>query len=354
DIATERISGHFSTKGSTELRPSLKYRFWKKEKKGMAVVASLNHNLVKNNIYLGKNVGPTINLEWIYSQEIKYGKWGVNLGRRWRSKGEALDPLVPPLDDAWLYSFAFSHYFTHRDLKVVGEVYGSFPVSEGSQSQLSYSEALLALKYDHKENLAFLSGLGGEISRGSSTPDWRFFVGLNYNFSFEKEPELEKVEVTPEEVMTIGESVEEPEIELEPDLEPEVEPEVEEPPPPPPVKKEVPKEVLILRNINFKSGSHRLVYGRVKYYLKKLSRKIKKQRDFKRVEIIGHTDSIGSDEYNMKLSYRRARTIKRFFIKQGIERRRIQVKGRGESDPVADNSNYQGRRRNRRVEFRFY
>jgi outer membrane protein OmpA-like peptidoglycan-associated protein len=68
------------------------------------------------------------------------------------------------------------------------------------------------------------------------------------------------------------------------------------------------------------------------------------------VLIVGHTDSQGTDEYNMGLSYRRADAAKAFLVQQGINGARIRVEGRGESEPVADNSTDAGRAQNRRVE----
>jgi outer membrane protein OmpA-like peptidoglycan-associated protein len=68
------------------------------------------------------------------------------------------------------------------------------------------------------------------------------------------------------------------------------------------------------------------------------------------VLIVGHTDSTGSDEYNMGLSYRRAESARSFLAAQGIEASRVRVEGRGESEPVADNSTETGRQQNRRVE----
>lgn len=68
------------------------------------------------------------------------------------------------------------------------------------------------------------------------------------------------------------------------------------------------------------------------------------------VLIVGHTDSSGSDEYNMGLSLRRAESARQFLAAQGIASARVRVEGRGESEPVADNSTEAGRSQNRRVE----
>ena len=65
---------------------------------------------------------------------------------------------------------------------------------------------------------------------------------------------------------------------------------------------------------------------------------------------IGHTDSIGSDAYNQKLSVRRAESVKAYLVSKGVEPNRIYTEGKGEKQPVADNKTKEGRAKNRRVE----
>lgn len=76
---------------------------------------------------------------------------------------------------------------------------------------------------------------------------------------------------------------------------------------------------------------------------------LKQQGDMK-VEVAGHTDYIGTDEYNMGLSVRRADAVRMYLIDKGIAADRLTVKGYGESQPVADNTTEAGRFQNRRVE----
>lgn len=68
------------------------------------------------------------------------------------------------------------------------------------------------------------------------------------------------------------------------------------------------------------------------------------------VEVSGHTDSRGSDEYNMSLSLRRAEAVRDYLITKGISADRLTAKGAGESEPIADNNTDEGRFKNRRVE----
>ncbi|MHB1214180.1 MAG: OmpA family protein [Thiobacillus sp.] len=68
------------------------------------------------------------------------------------------------------------------------------------------------------------------------------------------------------------------------------------------------------------------------------------------IEVAGHTDSMGSDKYNMTLSRQRAEAVRNYLISKGVAANRLTAKGYGESQPVADNATEEGRFKNRRVE----
>jgi OOP family OmpA-OmpF porin len=65
---------------------------------------------------------------------------------------------------------------------------------------------------------------------------------------------------------------------------------------------------------------------------------------------VGHTDSVGSDAYNQKLSIKRSEAVKTYIVSKGIEKNRVYTEGKGEKQPVADNKTGEGRAKNRRVE----
>ena len=65
---------------------------------------------------------------------------------------------------------------------------------------------------------------------------------------------------------------------------------------------------------------------------------------------VGHTDSVGTDTYNQKLSVARSEAVKAYLVSKGVEKNRIYTEGKGETSPVADNKTKEGRAKNRRVE----
>ena len=78
-----------------------------------------------------------------------------------------------------------------------------------------------------------------------------------------------------------------------------------------------------------------------------------KEDPARKVLIEGHTDSVGSDEYNQSLSERRAASVQAALFERGVEASQISTVGKGETTPVASNDNAVGRQQNRRVELVF-
>lgn len=115
------------------------------------------------------------------------------------------------------------------------------------------------------------------------------------------------------------------------------------PPPPPPAKKKI-----VLRGVNFDFDKATLRPDATRI-LDEAVETLKAEPDVE-VLIVGHTDSVGSEAYNLKLSERRARAVRDYLVRKGISAARLRVKGMGESQPVASNDTADGRAQNRRVE----
>jgi outer membrane protein OmpA-like peptidoglycan-associated protein len=106
--------------------------------------------------------------------------------------------------------------------------------------------------------------------------------------------------------------------------------------------------VLTLGDVLFASGAANL-NPNGDPHLAKLAAFLNKYMD-RTVLIVGYTDSIGGQDYNLGLSQRRADSVKIYLVQQGIDSSRLSASGQGMSSPVADNSSATGRQQNRRVE----
>lgn len=80
--------------------------------------------------------------------------------------------------------------------------------------------------------------------------------------------------------------------------------------------------------------------------------KLLKERSTMQIEIAGHTDATGPERYNLQLSERRAKAVVQYLTKQGISNSRMSVVFHGEAKPLAPNTTVEGRKQNRRVEFK--
>jgi outer membrane protein OmpA-like peptidoglycan-associated protein len=120
------------------------------------------------------------------------------------------------------------------------------------------------------------------------------------------------------------------------------------PPPPPPPPAPVVKRRIILRGVNFDFDRSN-IRPDARPILDEAIRTLKEEPAI-RVRIEGHTDSIGTEQYNLRLSQRRAEAVKQYLVQGGIAASRLEAVGLGESDPVASNDTADGRAQNRRAE----
>jgi len=111
-------------------------------------------------------------------------------------------------------------------------------------------------------------------------------------------------------------------------------------------------EVKIISTIQFEFNSASILDE----YMDELNNMVRLLNQYfdVRLKLIGHTDDIGSEQYNMDLSYERAKSIGNYLIKCGIDARRIVVEGKGNKEPLVKNTEEFARAKNRRVEFIFY
>ena len=196
---------------------------------------------------------------------------------------------------------------------VIGEIWSESVMKSFFKNQLQNpAEFLVAGRFTPQKvakGLGVTVGGGRGITTGIGTPEFRAIVGVNYRH--------ERV-----------------------------------PPPPPPVEVEavVEEKIVITQKIHFEFD--KAVIRPISYpILDDVAFLLQRNPQILKVQVEGHTDWIGSEAYNQKLSERRAGAVTDYLIKKGIEPDRLIPVGFGETRPIADNETVRGRARNRRVEF---
>jgi len=389
--------GRFSSTGNTEVRANTKLRILGTQRHGFALIPSANFNRISKNPYVGEGGGPIYNLEMAYKVTFGLAAWGLNLGYRWRKVGKPIAGTgIEPLADQWLASTALSYRIDSMDSKIVMEVFAAFPKHKDSQNvtdrQNSVVEALLGLKYDSNTNLSFHFGAGGGLTKGTASPDYRVYAGLNYAFGSVRGKRSAQVDPyaapRPPKPTPAPTPVAHAKAQQKPQPKPlpSVSTQASAPtPPPPPVQpepaepvveqavREVPPAVstetvsdvkvfnrgaynhIVLQNIEFVGSTMSLKPESLRYLINELIpalRELLKRKTISSIIVEGHTDSIGNPELSMQLSRARAQIVTALLRQRLGVKVPIQAVGAGSSNPIADNSNYQGRAQNQRVEIK--
>lgn len=129
------------------------------------------------------------------------------------------------------------------------------------------------------------------------------------------------------------------------------------PEPPPPAAPPAPKrveltadQIVIHDKIQFETNKA-VIKPESFGLLDEITSAIKDAPQIKKLSIEGHTDDVGADNYNKKLSDQRAASVKQYLVEHGVDAARLSSKGWGEAKPIGDNKTEEGREQNRRVEF---
>ena len=326
--------GEYNSLGNTEVRINSKYQFYGNREYGLALEVSANLNRIGNNPYVGTGAGPTTNFQLIGDTTVGKFKLGLNVGYRLRQPGKAIASEAPitPLGNQYIASGAISYLLSSIQTKLIAEIFGSAPeknLNTFSSRTAGSCEALFGAKHDLTTSLSAHFGIGSQINNGISSPYWRIYTGVNYDLG---QPTPSQ---SPTKIQTVSQTT-------LPKLDPFSGP---------------PKlqEKIVIHDVLFEYDSANLVVGGPDATLSKLANYLMTKPVFTRLIIEGHTDSIGSDSYNLDLSKRRAETIRKWLIdRYHLPGTKIIAVGRGKRMPIADNGNYQGRQLNRRVAFTIY
>ncbi len=327
---------YFKTTGITDYKINTKVNLKQgsKDNVGIAVVFYSVFDNTINNPYAGDKPGPSYGGELVFDKLVGEYKFALNLGHRWRNPGERLptnpDPAIGSLNDAisrvpnsYIYSIGLSRNLESINTNLIFEIFGSSlsqpEIPDGNRTNRSTSslEALIGGKKALNKNLSWHAGLGRELVHGFGTPSLRIYSGLNYNFGpmWNQKNEGSPLPITP------------------------VAPEI----PAPRV------EQLTFNNLNFQTDSTLLEDSSIADFFA-LVEYIKKDKKIVSIGVEGHTDSVGNDAYNLNLSQQRANYIvERLKKETGRTEINMTSSGLGETQPIADNRNYQGRLLNRRV-----
>jgi outer membrane protein OmpA-like peptidoglycan-associated protein len=178
--------------GISEVRPTMKYRFYGDDSGGAAVIASANFNMIRENPFLGTNPGPTINLELAVDTSTSGGwKFAANVGYRNRDSGPQLRdsqtnlpaPFIP-FGDAFIYSGAIAKSMGDST-DLIGEIKGSTASGSGTDSTKTSQSALefgLGLRHQWNPEVDLQFGGGTKLNNAQATPDVRIYAGLNFDY----------------------------------------------------------------------------------------------------------------------------------------------------------------------------
>jgi len=331
DVENSVQLGTFEETGLTEWKLNTKYKFIDMEKWAAAAVASVNFDRITNNAFSGADSGPTINVEAVFDYRISdILLWGFNMGYRFRDAGTAIAGTgVSPIGDQFIYSTGVAYKYLPWETTFIGELYGSLPVDDvtlPTDREDSNLELLLGAKYTVSERWDLHGGLGTEIYHGLATPDLRIYAGLNVRVG----PLMSRAAPMPEPIPVTEEIQQQP------------------------IMEEPPDEVIVLHSINFDTNKTTMKAASKIRFRDTIAQLKKKVPDLSRIIVEGHTDSVGTDAHNEKLSQGRAETVRDLLLDGLQSDVTIQAIGRGESRPIASNDNDAGRAKNRRVELKVY
>lgn len=371
-----KLVGLYDKLGMTEVRVNTKYQMFGNDRGGGAVIATVNLLTIENNPYMGLGGGPILDLEFAFDFTVHNIAMGFNMGYRMRNPGDPLEgATIQPLADQITASMALSFLLTKRDTKLIFEVFGSQPAGDGSglaanadsaledfsSRSLQTLEMIFGAKHDFNRNLSLHVGGGSELVRGTASSDYRVYLGVNWAtghktkvsshryYKRRRAKSRRRFKKTGNQgdagkvfFLKGGRLFDLASKEINDED-----------------RKNLPRVLVTPRKV-FLDVFGDVLFGFDSFKIQKGAFTVlddwilfvKNSPGFAELLIHGHTDSVGSADYNLTLSQKRADTIKKYLVRRlGASSGRIVAKGFGESKPIASNGNFQGKRLNRRVSF---
>ncbi len=344
----------YSGRGLTNVRAMTKLKLYNTKKFYLGLAVHVDWEQTEGNPFVGDEVDlPFYTGELIMSYHGSQWGLALNVGYRLRNQGsqftDTVDnneverfPYIFPLGNQITYNTGV-YYKMSRKWRLLWEVYGNSQLEDtvlNSTRIKGALETMIGVRWYAAKRFWLYAAAGTEILHSVGSSDARVVAGFNWQIPvWGNKRKIKKTTLKP---------VKEPAPEPEPMPAPESAPE----PVPEPAKLADADEKINVKNVLFKTNSAIIDWNpTTTANLNEALESIKKVQDkLKNVIVAGHTDSRGKDSYNMSLSQKRAESVKRWFIKQGVDGNMLQATGYGETQPIADNTTEGGRYQNRRVE----
>ncbi len=284
----------------------LKFRLINSEYVNMAVVPFVTAPLGRSTTFMGQGSvsgGGKLAMDVGPSEKFRVG---LNAGYLMKDdvtvRGARIDDMVT--------LGAAINFKPHSKIDLIAEGHIETVARDFFKSEVQTpAEVDGAIRIHATKNLDITAGGGAGLSVGVGSPDFRTFLGVNYTRHQEEEA-------------------------------------------PPPAKVcTTPGKIVIDQKIQF-AFDKSVIKPESYSILDDVASVLKTHPDIARIRVEGHTDSVGSDAYNQKLSDRRAKAVQDYLVNKGIEASRLEAIGYGESQPLADNATAEGRAKNRRTEFK--
>jgi outer membrane protein OmpA-like peptidoglycan-associated protein len=333
EVTDDYYVASYGSTGITEVKLNTKFRLHGDDTGGIAAVVSMNKNLIDGNPFTGEGAGPTWNFE-LAADTTLFSKWAlaVNAGYRWRNPGDPIQNVpFEPMGNQWIYSAATSYLVASLDTKIVAEIYGSQAaekVDQDTDRSLNALEGLVGIKYDATTNLALHAGAATQLDSSLGGPLWRAYVGLNWAIETGCAAKAvpEPIPASPAAVANASvDGVNAATVEA------------------------FNLDVELLFGWN-SDQIDEVQFGKLDPFFQETFK-----GGFDRLVLEGHTDSIGVEIYNLDLSQRRANNVREYLLKKyNLPADKVEAVGYGQSQPITDNGNFQGRRKNRRVAIKVY
>lgn len=394
-----QFQNNYISSGANTHRPGAKFDISNSATGGLAVIGSVDIPVSKQDPYTGLNPSPIYNLELAYDIRNPVSAYSFNAGYRFREPGATPNnAYFYPLKDQILYSLGYVTAL-NTDHRYHVELFGAFSADKSPHKQAKHTsalEGLVAYKQRLLKGLWGHIGATGEILSEGLAPQYRIYAGVNWFFGLGDKKEEKEMPIAAQDVV-LAESLsispeylemyvgEEKPIQVSGGKNPmkyrlsknfgefsEATSTYQAPSTPGNVQLfvqdesgaeksieirviEIPKanREIVISNLQFKFNSSDLTAASDRI-LNSNVEKLKNEK-LSKIIVVGHTDNIGKDEYNLKLSRQRAQAVARQLReKLQLLDNQVQAIGMGESQPLTSNKTDAGRQKNRRVELKIY